>query len=75
MYLFQEANWPISSKYFDLVLTLSHFGLNPADWRLIPDSKNVFHIQNKEEPSFRFKGECNFIKGRIHWDKIVLLSL
>lgn len=75
MNLFQETENQLTTFNTELIFGLSHFGLNPADWRLIQKSQNVFQIQNKVEPNFTLEGICNKINGRAKWDEIAFVSL
>ena len=75
MNLIQETENQLTTINTDLFFGLSHFGLNPADWRLIQKSQNVFQIQNRVEPNFNLKGICNKHKGRAKWDEIAVISL
>ncbi len=58
-----------------LLTGLSKFGLNPDDWDLIPDSKNRILIQNKEQQTFRLRGQFRSEKRLLVWSEIELFSL
>ncbi len=58
-----------------LISGLSHFGLNPIDWKIIPKSNNTFQIQNRKAPTFCFKGISNKVNGQKRWTEIILMSL
>lgn len=58
-----------------LLNNLTGFGLNPTQWKLQKAAKNTYWIQNKEIPTWYFRGISNSALGIPRWDKISLVSL
>ena len=52
--------------------SLSHFGLNPQDWRLVKHQENLFYIENKIDPDFKFIGSAH---PKNAFENIFLISL
>lgn len=54
---------------------LSDFGLKPNDWYLIQEDGLIYRIENKNEPTFFFKGRVHFRKGKKKWRSIYLAGI
>ncbi len=52
--------------------SLSLFGLNPDDWRLVKHKHNSFYIENKIDPEFKFVGHAH---PKNAFENIFLISL
>ncbi len=58
-----------------LLKDLNDFGLNPSDWRLIPQSTNQYRIESIHDDHFLFVGRV-FRKGtKVSWDQISLVEI
>lgn len=66
---------PKSSEVTILAAELSSYGLSPQDWVLKRETTNVYHIENKSEPEFCFKGQTTVSHGRKQWQSIALKSV
>ena len=75
MKTFQDNEQNNFNFRFDLLTGLSRFGLNPAEWDLIPESSNRLIIQNKKEPSLSLRGQVVTKNTRTVWRAIELASL
>lgn len=67
----------MGNEILTLQSRLSHFGLCPTEWDLIPKKDNFLLIRNKFEQSFYFLGETQQ-KERTEkpdWKFITLISL
>ena len=63
-------------NFLNLKVGLSHFGLNPQEWELIPKSKYIFLIQNKDVPSLSLRGRYSKPNSKpAAWIDISLFSL
>ncbi len=58
-----------------LLNNLSGYGLNPKQWRIQKAKENTYWIQNKEIPSWYFRGVTKLQTGKTRWYKISLVSL
>lgn len=58
-----------------LLNNLSGFGLNPTQWKLKQKSKDIFFIENKNSPSWYFRGVIQKTSAQPNWKKISLVSL
>lgn len=58
-----------------LLSNLSGYGLNPNQWKIQKTNKNTYWIQNKEIPSWYFRGITDSHSGIARWNKISLVSL
>lgn len=62
------------TQKYNLLETLTQFGLDPKEWILDSNGKGFFNtllLVHKEDPQFRLIGE----KGRKGWKKLQLLSI
>ncbi len=76
MNTFRVTNAHGKLNVLNLKVSLSRFGLNPQEWVLIPESKNIFTIRNKAEPSLSLRGQCSRTVSRpAVWTHISLFSL
>ena len=67
-----------NSKIQQLIKTLSHFGLNPRDWKInSPEGKleKKIVISHKREKNFNLVGVYNFYNDQPIFDEICLHSL
>lgn len=58
-----------------LLNNLSVFGLNPEQWKLQKSKENTYWIQNKQIPSWYFRGVSTSSAGKTRWEQISLVSL
>ena len=56
---------------FNLLLSLTDFGLNPQDWSIIESTQNHFIIAHKFDPEFQMKGDIKNNK----WNSLQVISL
>ncbi len=50
---------------------LKSFGLNPQDWKIIPESEGCYIIESDDDEDFIFLGTSQNMK----WERIEILSL
>ena len=54
-----------------LKLDLCNFGLDPAQWNLIPIRDHIYILQNKQDRNFIMAGLSQSLK---HWDALEILE-
>jgi hypothetical protein len=72
MKLLQQPN---PRETINLAAELSRYGLSPTEWILKREKNNIYHIENKSEPEFCFKGLTKVSDGKMQWQSITLKSV
>ena len=55
-----------------LVKSLSDYGLSPSEWLIKKEKGCIYKIENRNEPSFFFRGVVSIKRGRREWGSISL---
>jgi hypothetical protein len=58
-----------------LGLELSHFGLNPNDWKVVREKSNFYRVHSILDQNFAFKGSTRRKGLKLAWQKLELASI
>ena len=72
-----ELQLPIKSAntLSTLATKLSEFGLNPRDWKVVPQGRDRFKVEYTDDETWFFLGTIKDKENETTWERLQLASL